>query len=131
MYILTIKGHEQEGAYAVADDDGERSLYLFEEKDDAERYGGLLEAEDYPPMVVVEIPNELAIETCMVYNYKYVIVTVDDLVIPPRDNDSFQKKLTILVSIYVLVCGIRGAFPRIEDSKLCFYNNYISSIFIL
>ena len=42
MYILTIKGHEQEGAYAVADDDGERSLYLFEEKDDAERYGGLL-----------------------------------------------------------------------------------------
>ena len=34
MYILTIKGHEQEGAYAVADDDGERSLYLFEEKDD-------------------------------------------------------------------------------------------------
>ena len=53
MYILTIKGHEQEGAYAVADDDGERSLYLFEEKDDAERYGGLLEAEDYPPMVVV------------------------------------------------------------------------------
>ena len=91
MYILTIKGHEQEGAYAVADDDGEISLYLFEEKDDAERYGGLLEAEDYPPMVVVEIPNELAIETCMVYNYKYVIVTVDDLVIPPRDNDSFQK----------------------------------------
>ena len=42
MYILTIKGHEQEGAYAVADDDGERSLYLFEEKDDAERYGGCL-----------------------------------------------------------------------------------------
>ena len=43
-----------------------------------------------------------------------------------KNNDSFQKKLTILVSIYVLVCGIRGIFPRIEDSKLCFYNNYIS-----
>jgi len=26
-----------------------------------------------------------------VYNYKYVIITEDDLVIPPRDNDSFQK----------------------------------------
>ena len=72
MYILTIKGHEQEGAYAVADDDGERSLYLFEEKDDAERYGGLLEAEDYPPMVVVEIPNELAIETCMAVSYTHL-----------------------------------------------------------
>ena len=42
MYILTIKGQEEEGAYAVADDDGERALYLFEEEDDAIRYGGLL-----------------------------------------------------------------------------------------
>ena len=91
MYILTIKGQEQEGAYAVSDDDGERSLYLFEEEDDALRYGGLLEAEDYPPMDVVEIPNELAIQTCMVYNYKYVIITEDDFVIPPRVNDNIQK----------------------------------------
>ena len=91
MYILTIKGQEQEGAYAVSDDDGERSLYLFEEEDDALRYGGLLEAEDYPPMDVVEIPNELAIQTCMVYKYKYVIITEDDFVIPPRENDNIQK----------------------------------------
>ena len=91
MYILTIKGQEQEGAYAVSDDDGERSLYLFEEEDDALRYGGLLEAEDYPPMDVVEIPNELAIQTCMVYNYKYVIITEDDFVIPPREIDNIQK----------------------------------------
>ena len=91
MYILTIKGQEKEGAYAVSDDDGERSLYLFEEEDDALRYGGLLEAEDYPPMDVVEIPNELAIQTCMVYNYKYVIITEDDFVIPPRVNDNIQK----------------------------------------
>ena len=91
MYILTIKGHEQEGAYAVSDDDGERSLYLFEEEDDALRYSGLLEAEDYPPMVVGEIPNELAIQTCMVYNYNYVIITEDDFVIPPRENDNIQK----------------------------------------
>ena len=91
MYILTIKGQEQEGAYAVSDDDGERSLYLFEEEDDALRYGGLLEAEDYPPMDVVEIPNELAIQTCMVYYYKYVIITEDDFVIPPRENDNIQK----------------------------------------
>ena len=42
MFILTIEGHEQDGAYAVADEDGERALYLFEEEDDAIRYGGLL-----------------------------------------------------------------------------------------
>ena len=91
MYILTIEGHEQDGAYAVADQDGERALYLFEEEDDAIRYGGLLEAEDYPPMTVVEVEDKLAINTCNMYNYKYVIITEDDFVIPPRVNDFIQK----------------------------------------
>ena len=91
MYILTIEGHEQDGAYAVADEDGERALYLFQEEDDAIRYGGLLEAEDYPPMSVVEVEDELAIKTCNVYNYRYVIITEDDFVIPPRENDFIQK----------------------------------------
>ena len=86
MYILSIKGKEQEGAYAVEDHDGERALYLFEQEDDAERYGGLLEAEDYPPMRVVQVEDELAIETCEVYNYRYVVISNDDFVIPPRDD---------------------------------------------
>ena len=91
MFILTIEGQENDGAYAVNDQDGERALYLFEEEDDAERYAGLLEAEDYPPMSVVEIPDQLAINTCNMYNYRYVIITEDDFVIPPRENDNFQK----------------------------------------
>ena len=91
MFILTIEGHEQDGAYAVADEDGERALYLFEEEDDAIRYGGLLEAEDYPPMSVVEVEDKLAIKTCNMYNYRYVIITEDDFVIPPRENDFIQK----------------------------------------
>ena len=90
MYILTIQGQEEEGAYAVADDDGERALYLFEEEDDAIRYGGLLEAEDYPPMSVVDVEEKLAIQTCEVYNYRYVVITKDDFVIPPRENDFIQ-----------------------------------------
>ena len=91
MYILTIQGQEEEGAYAVADDDGERALYLFEEEDDAIRYGGLLEAEDYPPMSVVDVEEKLAIQTCEVYNYRYVVISKDDFVIPPRENDFIQK----------------------------------------
>ena len=90
MYLLSIKGKEHEGAYAVNDEDGERALYLFEEEDDAIRYGGLLEAEDYPPMSVVSIEEELAIQTCEVYNYRYVIITKDDFVIPPREHDIIQ-----------------------------------------
>ena len=91
MYILTIKGQEEEGAYAVADDDGERALYLFEEEDDAIRYGGLLEAEDYPRMSVLDVEEKLAIHTCEVYNFRYVVITKDDFVIPPRENDFIQK----------------------------------------
>ena len=91
LYILTIKGHEDEGAYAVNDDDGERALYMFENQDDATRYGGLLEAEDYPPMSVVDVEEKLAIQTCEVYNYRYVVITKDDFVIPPRENDFIQK----------------------------------------
>ena len=91
MFVLTIEGHEQDGAYAVEDEDGERALYLFEEEDDAIRYGGLLEAEDYPPMSVVEVEDKLAIKTCNMYNYRYVIISEDDFVIPPRENDFIQK----------------------------------------
>ena len=90
MYLISIKGKEHEGAYAVNDEDGERALYLFEEEDDAIRYGGLLEAEDYPPMSVISIEKELAIQTCELYNYRYVVITKDDFVIPPRENDIIQ-----------------------------------------
>ena len=38
MYILTISGQEEEGAYAVEDDYGDKTLFFFQEEDDAERY---------------------------------------------------------------------------------------------
>ena len=90
MFILTILGQEREGAYAVTDPDGERALYIFEDEDDAERYAGLLEAEDYPEMSVVEVEEEVAISACYKYNYRYVIIKPDDFVIPPRENDFIQ-----------------------------------------
>ena len=91
MYILTVHGKEDEGAYSVLDEDGEKALYLFEEEDDATRYVGLLEAEDYPEMSVVEVDEEICIKMCNTYNYRYVIISSDDFVIPPRDNDFIQN----------------------------------------
>lgn len=91
MFILTIADKEDEGAYAVTDADGEKALYFFEEEDDAERYAGLLEAEDYPEMSVVEVDDDMAIKTCEVYGYNYVIITPNEFVIPPRDYDFIQK----------------------------------------
>lgn len=85
MYILSLDGKEGEGAYALEDDNGDKALYLFEDADDASRYAGLLEADDYFNLSVVEIDDELAIETCNRYNYKYVIISPDDIVFPPYD----------------------------------------------
>ena len=48
MFILTVAGKENDGAYSVTDDDGNQILYLFEEEDDAVRYALLLENTDYP-----------------------------------------------------------------------------------
>lgn len=81
---------EQEGAYAVVDEDGEKTLYFFQDEDDAFRYGLLLEADGHPEMEVSEIDPALAIRTCHEYNYNYAIITPDEFVIPPRpSNDSF------------------------------------------
>tara|TARA_B100000073_G_C23505151_1_gene481407 strand:+ start:217 stop:519 length:303 start_codon:yes stop_codon:yes gene_type:complete len=86
MFLLTLSEHQEEGAYAVHDADGENVLYLFVDKDDAMRYAGLLEAEDFPPMSVQEIDDHTLIATCETANCKYSIITPDELVIPPQDD---------------------------------------------
>ena len=90
MYILSLLGKEGEGAYAVTNDDGHKALYLFEEEDDATRYAGLLEANEAIPLTVVEIDDKLAVDTCQKHKYKYVIISADDIVIPPKDYDNIQ-----------------------------------------
>ena len=41
-------------------------------------------------MNVIEIDEKLAIQTCYSYNYRYVIITPDDFVVPPIDYDNIQ-----------------------------------------
>ena len=63
MFILTVAGKENDGAYSVTDDEGNQILYLFEEEDDAVRYALLLENSDYPEMHVLEVEDEVMIKT--------------------------------------------------------------------
>tara|TARA_B100000029_G_scaffold455110_1_gene482113 strand:- start:641 stop:916 length:276 start_codon:yes stop_codon:yes gene_type:complete len=90
MYILTIAGKENEGAYSVSDDEGENILYLFENEDDAIRFAMMLEDSGSPEMHVIEVEDEIMIKTCEVHDYKYVIITPNDVVIPPHieNNDN-------------------------------------------
>ena len=91
MYILSLHGKEGEGAYAVTNDDGHKALYLFEQEDDATRYAGLLEANEEIPLTVVKIDDKLAVDTCQKHKYKYVIISEDDIVIPPLNYDNIQN----------------------------------------
>ena len=84
MFLLTVKDRKEEGAYAVKDGVGDKVLFLFEEEDDATRYAMMLSEMDVDQeMDVVEVDDELAIKTCKHYNYKYAVVTSDDIVVPP------------------------------------------------
>ena len=70
---------------------GEKVLFLFEEEDDAERYAMQLEEEEDPTeLEVVEVDGPLAIRTCRLYNYRYAVITPNDIVIPPK-NDNLSK----------------------------------------
>ena len=85
MFLLTLKDRKDDGAYAVQDQYGQKVLFLFEEEDDATRYALMLEDQEETEMDVVEVDDELAIKTCKMYNYKYAVITPDDIVIPPKN----------------------------------------------
>ena len=76
MYILAVAGKEREGAYAIETDNNKRMVYMFLDKDDAVRYAGLLEADDFPDMSVVEVDD------------REIIHSLSLIHIPsPRDED--------------------------------------------
>ena len=92
MFLLTLRDKKDEGAYAVDDGYGDKVLFLFEQEDDAERYAMMLELEKEGDneMDIVEVDDDLAIKTCKMHNYKYAVITPDDIVIPPK-NDNLQE----------------------------------------
>ena len=93
MYLLTLKDRRDDGAYAVLNRYGEKVLFMFEEEDDAERYAMMMknDDEDNASLNVIEIEDALAIRTCKMYNYKYAVITPNDIVVPPPKNDNVSK----------------------------------------
>ena len=67
----------------MPDDDGEHILYLFEDEDDALRYAMMLEDEGGPDMHVIEVEDEVMLKTCQMHDYRYAVITQNDIVIPP------------------------------------------------
>lgn len=89
MFIITILGQEEKGAYSVTDEDGEQVLYIFEEEDDAVRFAMMLEDSGSPEMNVIEVEEELLYNVCDMHGYNYAVITENDIVVPPDQYDSF------------------------------------------
>ena len=89
MFILTIHGKENEGAYSVQNEDGDHVLYLFQQEDDATRYAMLLEDQDYTEMHVIEVEPDMMIGVCEDHGYGYTVITPNDIVIPPSTKHDF------------------------------------------
>tara|TARA_B100000700_G_scaffold41331_1_gene42154 strand:- start:262 stop:540 length:279 start_codon:yes stop_codon:yes gene_type:complete len=91
MYILTLNESPDDGAYAVENIYGEKVLFLFQKEDDAIRYALQLEEQEDKDMKVIQVDDQLAITTCRRYNYKYSVITPNDIVIPPKVNDNISE----------------------------------------
>lgn len=83
MYILVSKKHG--GVYAVKNKDGKRTVQIFSHEDDAIRYHGLLEADDFDDSLEIkECDSDQVAQNCAIYGYNYCFIEPDDVVIPPK-----------------------------------------------
>lgn len=93
MFLITLKEHP-DGVYSVIDEEGDHVVYFFEEEDDAERYLGLLEAndddDDLPALRTYEVDAKSGVGMCELRGMKYLVVQPDDIIIPPPNYDNFQ-----------------------------------------
>lgn len=85
MFIITVNGQEEEGAYSVTNEDGDQVLYIFQEEDDAVRFALMLEDKEYPEMHVIEVDDDLIFKACESHSYQYAVITPNDIVIPPEE----------------------------------------------
>jgi|TARA_Y100000356_G_scaffold131236_1_gene134646 hypothetical protein len=82
MFVLTDT--KTGGIYAVNTKEYTKSVTVFEDRDDAQRYVQLLEAEDYEDnLEVMEVDKDVIAVNCKTYGYSYSIIEKDDLIVPP------------------------------------------------
>ena len=72
------------GIYAIKEGKRRKTVTVFEDYDDAERYAGQLKAEDYEDeLEIIECDPTVISINCNTYGYTYLIIKKDDLIIPP------------------------------------------------
>lgn len=86
VYVLLFNaGTENEGIHTIQMGDRNKVL-IFEDEDDAIRFGVLLEAQDFPTATVEAIDEEEIKEFCISVDYDWELVGSGELAIPPENN---------------------------------------------
>ncbi len=83
--LLFNAGTDNEGIHTVQLGD-RNTILMFHEEDDAIRYAGLLEAQDFPEATVEAIDSEEVEQFCRQADYDWKIVEPGQWEIPPEKN---------------------------------------------
>ena len=91
MFVITLKDHPQ-GVYSVLDEDDDRIIPIFENREDAHRYVNLLGVdEENPKLDVVTVQLDQMVQACSLSGQRYSIITTDDFIVPPDTYDHFSQ----------------------------------------
>ena len=91
MFVITLKDHPQ-GVYSVLDEDDDRIIPIFENREKAHRYVNLLGVdEENPKLDVVTVQLDQMVQACSMSGQRYSIITTDDFIVPPDTYDHFSQ----------------------------------------
>ncbi|MFM7601145.1 MAG: DUF3110 domain-containing protein [Pseudanabaena sp.] len=86
VWVLLFNANtDNEGIYTL-EIEGNNIIVAFEQEDDAIRYAGLLEAQDFLSPTVESIDSKDLEEFCEEAGYDLNIVPTDALLVPPEKN---------------------------------------------
>jgi hypothetical protein len=86
VWVLLFNANtDNEGIYTL-EIEGDNIIVAFEQEDDAIRYAGLLEAQDFLSPTVERIDKQDLEEFCEEAGYDLNIVPTDALLVPPEKN---------------------------------------------
>ena len=83
--LLFNAGTDNEGIHTIQLGD-RNSILMFQDEEDAVRYAGLLEAQDFPEPKVEAIDSEEVEHFCRKADYDWKVVEPGQLEIPPAKN---------------------------------------------
>ena len=83
--LLFNAGTDNEGIHTIQIGD-RNTILMFKDEDDATRYAGLLEAQDFPEAKVEPIDSEEVEQFCRQADYDWKIIEPGQLEIPPEKN---------------------------------------------